>query len=301
MAKYSVYRTRLMQDGMTERDRWANRVKNRIETGMQNNPSYHDVSIRDKTVGVCINSTDTASIKKFFTPHTTEVYIGDYIIWNGMHWIVTERDLDDGVYIRGKITACNYQLAWQAQNGTVVRRWCVVNMISKYNNGVFEGKILDNIESTITVIMRADEETLKLRLGRRLMADVITDVPFVYKISQRDVLTSRYGEYGLMTLALSQDVFNDTTDNVELMVADYIAHPCQHDWPADLRIGKQYTLTSESAAPAWKILEGEVCVQSEVGNNTIRIIVPTNNSLIGTEVVITDGTYTHHAKIRGMF
>ena len=80
MAEFDVYRERLMRSGKTERERWIGRIQNQMETGMQNNPSYHTVSVAGKSVGMCINSTDTAAVKKFFTPCTAELYIGDYIV-----------------------------------------------------------------------------------------------------------------------------------------------------------------------------------------------------------------------------
>lgn len=306
MAEWDVYRERIRSYGENQRARNQKRIIYSVMSLGASNPSYHKAMTDYGEIDLFITSTQTGTVKRFATETGNNIEIGDYILYNGHYWIVTEREHDDEVYIRGKISECNYQLSWQNASGEIVKRWCVIDTISKYNNGVFEGRVIDNIEETITAMMKADDETVVLKRGKRFIADVIQDKPYVYKITQRDVLSKRFGDHGIVTLALYEDVFNDATDNVNLMIADYKEFdqdPSGIIGVDTLRLGQTYIFTSAESNPSWDLFAPDMDGFSwqVLDVNRLEVNAPTERKYIGNVIRICDGVSVKDIVIRGVY
>lgn len=291
MADREVYKARLQQPGVTRRDRELYYLKNRISLGIGDLLNSHEVTLRGEPITITSEITEYASIKKFTCSSDIEIGHGDYIVWDGHYWLVTERDFDDDVYIRGKITQCNYYLTWQNDSGEIIGRWAVVSQVTRYNNGVFEGKIVDNLESTLSVQLVCDSETVRLKREKRFLADVYSEEPYAYKITQRDVLSSYYGESGLVAWAVSQDVFNPETDNAELMIADYWRPSVKTEITGDqsCRIGCESSYVTSAESPLWSIRDGSFCNLQTDGKRAV-ISVSADRGNIGKIVYLSDGT-----------
>lgn len=288
MADREVYYERLTARGKTRRERQLSWLRHDIASEVSDLLSYHSVQLNGKKVDMVIESTENATIKKFVIPTEVEVGYGDYVIWNKQYWIVTERDYDDEIYIKGKITQCNYYLQWQNEDGDIIGRWCYIGQVTRYNNGVFYGKVIDNIESTLSITITNDSETAKLKREKRFLADMETSEPYAYKITQRDVLTNYYGTSGLIVWAVSQDVFNPETDNRELMIADYKEpEACGIEGADTIRIGHSAVYTSNPDAD-WALIGSEFAIL-EVSGDAAVIKVPKDRTLVGQEIVLTDG------------
>ena len=301
VADREIYKARLQKNGVTRRDRELSYLQRRIADGVDDLLASHDVEYQGETIKITSEITEIASVKKFTCSPEYGIGYGDYIVWNNIHWLVTERDYDDDVYIRGKITQCNYYLTWQNDVGEVVGRWAVISQVTRYNNGVFEGKIVDNIESTLSVQIPCDSETVKLKREKRFLADIYHNEPYAYKITQRDVLSGYYGDSGLITWAVSQDVFNPETDNPELMIADYWKPTSAGmiTGPAALRIGQEGRYVA-SGTSAWAILDGDFCELIPDGKEAI-LRVPMDRKRVGSTVRITDGTQEFSVVIRSVY
>lgn len=288
MANREAYYERLTARGKNRRERQMSWLRRDISEEVSDLLSYRTVQLRGKKVDMVIESTEVASTKKFIIPTDVEIGYGDYIVWDDVYWIVTERDFDDEIYIKGKMAQCNYYLKWQNETGEIIGRWCVINQVTRYNNGVFYGKVIDNIESTISVMIINDEETAKLKREKRFLADVDDTEPYAFKITQRDVLTNYYGSSGLIVWAISQDVFNPETDNKEFMIADYQEGTSGGIEGADeIRIGHSAVYTSSMDA-AWALV-GEADVILEISGDAAVIKVPKERDLIGRTFTLTDG------------
>lgn len=287
MADREAYYERLTARGRNRRERQLAWLQRDISMEAADLLSYQTVQLRGEKLDMVIESTEIASTKKFLIPTATVVGYGDYIIWKGVYWIVTERDYDDEIYIRGKMTQCNYYLQWQNEQNEIIGRWCVIGQVTRYNNGIFYGKIIDNIESTLSISIGNDEETVKLKRGKRFLADMDGVEPYAYLISQRDVLTNYYGDSGLIVWAVSQDVYNSETDNKELMIADYVEAAVSGIEGNDtIRIGHSSVYTSGREA-SWSIDSNFVIL--EISDDAAVIKVPKDRELIGKSFVLTDG------------
>lgn len=289
MASREAYYERMTVRGKTRRERELSAVRRAISSGVSDLLSCHTVLLRDEKIDITVEQTELAAVKKFTTQPDVVVGHGDYIVWDGIYWIVTERDYDDRIYIRGKMTQCNYYLKWQNEKGDIIGRWCVINQVTRYNNGVFEGKVIDNIESTLSIMIVNDEETEKLKREKRFLADTDSEEPYAYKITQRDVLSNRYGSSGLITWAVSQDVFNPETDNRELMVADYRKqiHRSSITGPNQIRVGQKAVFVSDHSGN-WEVIDKEYASLETDGLQAV-LTVPQDRSLVGKYIRLTDG------------
>ncbi|MBO5970237.1 MAG: hypothetical protein J6S14_17290 [Clostridia bacterium] len=289
MADREIYKARLQKNGVTRRDRELSWLRRRLSDGIGDLLNSHEVEHNGQNILITSEVTEFASVKKFTCSPEYNVGYGDYFIWDGIYWLVTERDYDDEVYVRGKITQCNYFLTWQNDDGEIIGRWSVISQVTRYNNGVFEGKVVDNIESTLSVQIPCDAETMKLKREKRFLADIYYNEPYAYKITQRDVLSGYYGDSGLITWAVSQDVYNPETDNADLMIADYWkpAGIAEIVGPMSIRIGQSCEYTS-SGGTNWSVLEGDFCVLTANGN-TASLQVPLDRRHIGKVIRLTDG------------
>lgn len=301
MASREAYIARLESNGKTKRERQLNRLKRQIQNNIGDLLSYHDVIVNGKNIGITTESTEKASVKKFTAAAGETIGYGDYVIWNGTHWIVSERDYDDEIYIRGKITQCNYFLRWQNEKKEIVGRWAVIETVTRYNNGVFEGKFIDNIQSTISAMIGCDDETMKLKRDFRFLADIYSEEPYAFKITQRDVLSKYYGDSGLITWALTQEGFNPETDNTELMIADYKdpGTPAEIIGADHIYASRSATYTSPLTNPDWSLTDAPAeWIQSKNGDCVITI--PSDLSLIGKVITLTDGANSKAITIKAV-
>ena len=205
------------------------------------------------------------------------------------------------MYIRGKITQCNYFLKWQNEKNEIVGRWAVIETVTRYNNGVFEGKFIDNIQSTISAMIGCDDETMKLKRDFRFLADIYSEEPYAFKITQRDVLSKYYGDSGLITWALTQEGFNSETDNTELMIADY-RKPAEESTitGADIiYIGRSASYTSPLTSPNWTLIDAPIdWIVSK--NQSCDIMIPVDLSLAGKSITLSDGTNEKKITIKAL-
>ena len=303
MANRADYAIRLKQRGNNARERALHYLKNDLLSNESSMLSMKQVTWNNNDINLIIDSTETASVKNFKALNREPIDYGDYIIWNGIYWIVNSRDYDDEVYVRGQMTQCNYKLKWQNESLETIERWAVFSIVTRYNEGVYKGRQIDDIQSTISVILPGDSETCKLKRNKRFLADIYTEEPYAWEITQRDVLSNNYsGDRGLITLALSQDLFNDATDNKDLMIADYKEPTNENEIDGNnyLIVGRDRTYTSNSPC-VWNITDGNEYVKIISSNANEIVLVAENKSDIGKTVILSNGSIEKHLTIKSLY
>lgn len=303
MANRAEYAIRLKQRGNNARERALHYLKNDLLSNEDNMLSMKQVIWNNNDVKLIIDSTETASVKNFKALNREPIDYGDYIVWDDRYWIVNSRDYDDEVYVRGQMTQCNYKLKWQNESLDIIERWAVFAIVTRYNEGVFKGRQIDDIQSTISVLLPGDDETIKLKRNKRFLADIYTEEPYAWEITQRDVLSNNYsGGRGLITLALSQDLFNDATDNKELMIADYKESVQKNEIEGSnyLIVGRNRTYRSTSPC-TWNITDGNDYVKIVSSSDSEIVLVAENKSDIGKTVVLSNGTTEKHLTIKSLY
>lgn len=303
MANRAEYAIRLKQRGNNARERALHYLKNDLLSNEDNMLSMKQVIWNNNDIKLIIDSTETASVKNFKALNREPIDYGDYIVWDDRYWIVNSRDYDDEVYVRGQMTQCNYKLKWQNESLDIIERWAVFAIVTRYNEGVFKGRQIDDIQSTISVLLPGDDETIKLKRNKRFLADIYTEEPYAWEITQRDVLSNNYsGGRGLITLALSQDLFNDATDNKELMIANYKESIQKNEIEGSsyLIVGRNRIYRSNPPC-TWNITDGNDYVKIVSSSDSEIVLVAENKSDIGKTVVLSNGTTEKHLTIKSLY
>lgn len=155
--------------------------------------------------------------------------VGDILEFYGEHWIVVDIRSVDVVSLIGVAMQCNHLFRWQNWTPDIVERWGVLD------SGVYSTTLSEAEKMTLThkqykIYLPFDEDTSKLYLDKRIITEVAYDkdgerIPVVYKVTGRDSISESYGKGGhlLVLNAESSSDYNKLTDNLDLMIADYIA------------------------------------------------------------------------------
>lgn len=321
MLDWSTYETRLGVSGSLGRDRAVSREREAILRKYASSPALKTVSVNGTDMSLLINSTDKPSEKKFNTLPDEVVNIGDIILWQEMHWLVTQVDFDDEVSRSGRIVQCNRQIRWQ-NPGTyeIIERWCLVT--KPYTSNIDEGNVLTTSNREFKVQLPFDEETKLLDLDKRFMLEIINGKPRTYKCTSVDQQTNKYQDIdgGFIVINLSQDESGQPGDRADLMICDYKEPPdnpepsptllkCEISGRNNIRVGisRKYTAifyaedgvsAVTGIGPVWTVTSPagyEDKVIWSQNDGFIEMTV-TDEALIGQTVVIglvdADGLYS---------
>jgi len=228
---WDLYQRRLTINGETQRDRQLTDLKNNILKSQNLNLSYKDVLINDMQAKLVIDSGTKPQFKIIKSLPNEIFYLGDMITWVDSKWLVVEADSDDEVYVDGKLQECNYQLRWQNNNGDIVEYWIVSQNATAYNNGENGNKTITLGSDQLMLFVPYDNETIKLRRGRRFFIDNNKVNPVAYKLTRVDTTSYIKNGHGYICIIVTEDV-EKKVDRVDLMLCDYI----EIDKPDDIDI-----------------------------------------------------------------
>jgi hypothetical protein len=161
---------------------------------------------------------------KFQTLINTPIIVGD-IIYDSVkdeYFICTESFNIDDIHWQGKFTYCNWILKWQNKNGDILEYPCCDMNTTQYNSGEQTNKQFTIGSSQHMITLPSDENTISLRTPQRFFLDKNMNNPTVFIVTQNDTTSFNYGDKGLVKVTLYEDVFNSSTDRLDLGVCDYI-------------------------------------------------------------------------------
>lgn len=223
------YAARINLHGTNQRERMVNRLKTELLTKLPDSLSYKEVKLNGVETQLVINSGTKPYYKDFQSLPGQFIQMGDYIEWSNRTWLVHEADSDTEVYTDGKMYECNYRLWWQNEKGRLVSRMAYIQNASSYSNGEEKNKVLTLASNQFMVWMPLDEETIKLRNGKRMVIDNYTVEPSCYKLTRPDTVTMKFGNKGCTYYIFSQTEFNHETDQkirlldgTEIWICDYV-------------------------------------------------------------------------------
>lgn len=168
---------------------------------------------------------DILNVRKLYAYPGETFYTGDVVDCYDSKWLITEVDQNKEVYTWGKMQQCNRELIWQnTQTGEIISRW--VTAEKPYYSNLNETQILTTSNREYKIQIAYDDETSQIDLDKRFMLEIVAGKPRTYKVSSVDTITERFYEdgttRGFLVLNLTQDLYNPNTDNVELMICDYV-------------------------------------------------------------------------------
>lgn len=221
----SQYRKMLNLNGPTQRDRIINKSIHDQNKLAPVSPSYKDVTIDDAPRKLNIISSTVMNQKIIHTLPGEDFVIGSIVYWSKSHWLITERDAEDEITVRGRIQICQKQITWQDDNTHEIRSlWATVE--KPYYSNLEENKTLSYSTREFRIQMPFDEYSANLNIGKRLMLEIVNGVPKTYRITSIDQMTSRIDyngeQVGFLSFNVEQDLYNPDTDNTEKMICDYV-------------------------------------------------------------------------------
>lgn len=222
---WEYYKERMHRQGPTRRERLIARTKEKIRNDMFMNPTCREVTVDDIPQYLYITRTDMPTKRKFNTLPDEKLELGQVVLWEGSHWLVTESVHDDEMTYHGAFEQCNRQLVWQNPDTLeIIKRWCTIS--KPYYSNLRHGTQITLSDREFKIQLPYDEESSRLDLGKRFILDKIAGEPKVYTCTSVDANTERFDVndevVGFLVINVEQDQYNKETDNKELEICDYI-------------------------------------------------------------------------------
>lgn len=305
---FDRYKRHISAYGNTLREQYINMEQFQINQLAPHSPNYKSVKIGEVSRNLMIVNTQQITSKTIYAMPGEDFDVGQIVLWNGSHWLITQRDLDNDIITRGYMQQCNRQITWQnPESRKIFSLWATVEK-PYYSNLDASQKIEVSTREFRVQIPYTDESKL-IDIGKRFMLETIGDEPKTYRVVSVDSMTQRFDRDGEITgfiiLNLEQDLYNPHTDNIELEVCDYI--------PEDqfVEVFEQAEITYRGkptvrAGGSKKTFTGSVVGSDEIGSwsitanrkqiagincaadgNKFSIIVDDDMHLVGTILTLT--------------
>ncbi len=228
------YRAFLKQNGATQRERIVNKAIYDAKRLGPISPSYKKVTIDGVSQYVNVISTAVVNQKTIHSQPGEDFSIGSIVVLGNSHWLITERDFEDEITVRGRIQICQKEIIQQDSDTLEIRSlWATVE--KPYYSNLKENNSIGYSTREFRIQMPFDDYSSKLNVGKRLMLEVINGVPKTYRVTSVDQMTGRIDykneQVGFLSFNVEQDLYNPETDNLEKMICNYIPVPEKEDTP----------------------------------------------------------------------
>lgn len=147
---------------------------------------------------------------------------GQYVLANGVYWIVCSKPDNNQMYEKALLWLCKYSLKFMSpKTHEVVTYPAYIINSTQYNSGETAKTYMTIGTSQNLIYVPYNDETIMLDHGTRFLIDKNTVTPTAFRITQVDTTSYSVGVDGLLQWSVMESVFDPKTDNKELMVADY--------------------------------------------------------------------------------
>lgn len=154
--------------------------------------------------------------------------LGDYVNWNGTNYIIYKIDADRRIQSKGRMYECNMTLRWKNSKGEIIERVGKAEDATKYGEGTEGTEVIRIGKFQIKVLVRLDEETVKIRRDDRFIVDAMNYIdimvedgilPDVYKVTRINTTTGTFPDVGYIEITMIEDRFVPGHDDYENMIA----------------------------------------------------------------------------------
>lgn len=217
-----------------KREKELIKVNHKMSKHFEDTFGTQDVLINGKPSKLMIiKDTDGNTFKKKIkSPKRFGFKLGDYVEWNGQHWLITLVDPDERTWNRGYMYQCSLLLRWQNSEGEIVERWGYSEDFTKYSVGETGNSTVSLGEYQYGITLPVDEETRIMKRGKRFPIDLDgIDEPDVYELTNRKIFLNDYQSFdrgGTLVWTLSFHEFNSEKDKKvkmangkEVWICDY--------------------------------------------------------------------------------
>lgn len=218
MPNWDLYNKRLYTDGKDE-SRAVNIARRQFKRRYMSNPSYKSTIIDGRKVGMQIYATEEYHEKTFNAPFDEIINPGDYVLWGGYHWLVTDIDYTEIVTRKGYMVQCNYVLKWEDDTGRIIEKPCFIEDGTKYIIGENAREYMTIGDSRMALTVPKDKDTANLTRGVHLLVDdPDAPDPSAFGITKANRVQHVYDGKGIYRLMLNE-VNSTQDDDVVNMVA----------------------------------------------------------------------------------
>lgn len=254
-----------------------------------------------------------------------EIAIGSYVYMEDEDhewkwWLLVHED-ERPQFRQWQVLECNWTLGWVVNN-KIYHCLAVQRIQQSYNSGSWDGDRLTFVDNVTSVWIPTNNDTLTIGYNQRfLISDEKRYPPICYQTSKIEDTQP----LGLTKLKFTQETFDGSHDNAELMLANYYdssIEPIKPDLPTELKQtalitysgtkpvlkvgGNSKTFTasfvdSNTTVKSWLISDenGDISLDTEnytieYLDNKLKLKIARNYSLIGKVLIIqvigTDGS-----------
>lgn len=151
---------------------------------------------------------------------------GQYVKHEGAFWLVSSLPDNNRIYEKAVLWKCKHSIRFISPlTGEIVEYPVYSTNSTQYGTGEAAKSQMAVGEDQHLVYLPYNEETIALDIQTRFLMDKNKANPTAYRITRVDSVSYAVGservEDGLIQWAVLEDQFNTSTDNAELMVADY--------------------------------------------------------------------------------
>lgn len=196
------------------------------------NPAWMVAEVRGQKVGMLVKASDDPNVKWFNAPYDADIKLGDYVILNGIVWLCTDISDTDDVTLKGRIYECNLNLQFQLGTPEIHSAW------GYFDPGVYSTTTHGNQDAHVgyqqfKLMLPYNEYTRQLQRDKRISTEVLYYPDGhrelrCYVITSNDSLGSSFGNGRVLDLKLLEGL-SSKTDNVDLMICDYISEDTAKD------------------------------------------------------------------------
>lgn len=196
------------------------------------NPAWMVAEVRGQKVGMLVKASDDPNVKWFNAPYDADIKLGDYVILNSIVWLCTDISDTDDVTLKGRIYECNLNLQFQLGTPEIHSAW------GYFDPGVYSTTTHGNQDAHVgyqqfKLMLPYNEYTRQLQRDKRIATEVLYYPDGhrelrCYVITSNDSLGSSFGNGRVLDLKLLEGL-SSKTDNVDLMICDYISEDTAED------------------------------------------------------------------------
>ena len=279
--------------------------------GVESNPGYRKDALRNNVEQpLLVTATTSESVCEIAAMPGDDLEAGDIIECFDEHWLVVGVRLTSPIQKSGVMWLCNQKFVFQNFNAAVVERYGVMDDGSYSKSKTNE--LVPIVSGNYNIYLPLDEDTRQIYVDKRLatgtqynaLGEAILEVYAVKNVNNKGRNTGSLNK--LLVLGAERDVYNKETDNVTLLICNYVA-PVTPVTPAAnttyhisgrarLRIGTtnpyQITLINSagSTIPVPQPIDYEIAITSSgdvsslttvLENNVLKVSCPLKYDLIG--------------------
>lgn len=320
--KWGIYDDFLKQKRYINKNHTAEYAQNSIYELACNDASYQEEAKVNDVIQPILAIREEDNVCKFTAMPNDNIYVGDIIECYDEYWIVIDAYQDEYDITAGTMWLCNHLLKFQNDNLGIVNMNCVIDdgTYSKVTQ-----KSIVTSDAQYTMYVPLTEDTNKFYIDKRFAIGIgydkdLNKILQVMKISWIDRI-SQNGATGnhLLKIRLQTDVYDSTKDSIGNMICDYVdvqsedivvntetsveSNLTEGIMNLEIENGTSYNIVGKDSIRVGTTrtysIEPEASGLSEImwtldtnivkiisNNNTCKISVPLDESLIGREFLL---------------